>query len=241
MFRVLSAVSFWQWCNQWAVYLYMHWGYAPVVPPHINFLGYPPEVFFWGGGHPEILCSVYVVFCCPCCCTILRLLVCCSISVLLGPRPNPTDYRCWKECLGRLMSTLTTGSQQVALWSQQGAQVDSQQPLTMLTTCCESWSHSYSHNLCWQLTACWGRPEHPSQQAHNMLWSTWAPFTTGSQHVVKVASCCGPVVSRPKHPVVNMLWGVVVVHLSTLLWWLWGLTTCCEGCCDTLVVHLLWV
>ncbi len=31
---------------------------------------------------------------------------------------------------GRLMSTLTTPSQQVALWSQQGAQVNSQQPLT---------------------------------------------------------------------------------------------------------------
>ena len=27
------------------------------------------------------------------------------------------------------MSTLTTGAQQVAFWSQQGAQVDSQQPL----------------------------------------------------------------------------------------------------------------
>ncbi len=29
------------------------------------------------------------------------------------------------------MSTLTTGSQQVALWSQHGAQVYSQQPLTI--------------------------------------------------------------------------------------------------------------
>ena len=34
------------------------------------------------------------------------------------------------EFKGRLRSTLTTHSQQVELWSQQGAQVYSQQPLT---------------------------------------------------------------------------------------------------------------
>ena len=26
-----------------------------------------------------------------------------------------------------------------------------------------------------------------------------------------------------------------MVDMSTLLWWLWGLATCCEGCCDPVV------
>ncbi len=59
----------------------------------------------------------------------------------------------------------------------------------LVTTCCESWSHSYSHNMAWLLTTCCGRPEHPSQQVHNMLWRSSV--------------------------VVDLLW---VVDLSTLLW-----------------------
>ncbi len=40
------------------------------------------------------------------------------------------------------------------------------------TTCCES--HFYFHNMSWLLTTCCGRPEHPSQQVHNLLWRSAA-------------------------------------------------------------------
>ncbi len=85
------------------------------------------------------------------------------------------------------------------------------------TTCCESWSHSYSHNMSWLLTTCCaGRPEHPSQLLlFSCCESTWAPccglvvrscgrpehhccgFCEGPQHVamVVVTHCCEHVVS----------------------------------------------
>ena len=74
------------------------------------------------------------------------------------------------------------------------------------TTCSERWSHSYSHNMSWLLTTCCGRP------------STWATFTTDLQHVVEVSwTCCGPVVSRPKHPCCKPFVRSVVIDMSTLL------------------------
>ena len=60
---------------------------------------------------------------------------------------------------GRLMSTLTTGSQQVAPWSKMGAQVNSQQPLEVIPT----------------LTTYLGYSQHvvvDLSTLHNMLWTS---------------------------------------------------------------------
>ena len=72
--------------------------------------------------------------------------------------------------------------------------------------------------------------EQALQQIHNILWGStvvvdllWVDLST---------------------TVANLLWGVVVIDLSTLfmlLWFLSGLTRSCEGGCDSLVVNLLWV